>query len=216
MNFRGVLKNKARLVAKGYRQEERIDFKESFALVARIKAIIFIANVGHKIMIVNHMDVKTAFLNGVLREEVYAPRAWYDLLSKFLLSQKFSKGFVDPTFFTRTEGKDILLVQIYVDDIIFASTNNELSDTKYDLEMIKKYGMESSDLVDTPMVEKTKLDEDPQGIPINHTRYRSMVGTLMYLTSNRPDLDTGIELTAYADADHIGCQDTRRSTSGSA
>ncbi|GJY62794.1 hypothetical protein Tco_0464254 [Tanacetum coccineum] len=54
--------------------------------------------------------------------------------------------------------------------------------------MIKKYGMESSDLVDTPMVEKTKLDEDPQGIPIDHTRYRSMVGTLMYLTSNRPDL----------------------------
>ncbi|GKG40074.1 retrovirus-related pol polyprotein from transposon TNT 1-94, partial [Tanacetum coccineum] len=70
--FGGVLKNKARLVAKGYRQEEGIDFEESFAPVARIEAIrIFIANVAHKNMTVYQMDVKTAFLNGVLREEVY-------------------------------------------------------------------------------------------------------------------------------------------------
>ncbi|GJW41135.1 retrovirus-related pol polyprotein from transposon TNT 1-94 [Tanacetum coccineum] len=139
--FGGVLKNKARSVAKGYRHEEGIDFEESFALAARIEAIrIFIANVTHKNMIVYQMDVKTAFFNGVLREEVYvsqpegfvdqdhpnymyrlkkvlyrlkhAPRAWYDMLSKFLLSQKFSKGAVDPTLFTRKEGKDIILLQI--------------------------------------------------------------------------------------------------------
>ncbi|GJV10159.1 retrovirus-related pol polyprotein from transposon TNT 1-94, partial [Tanacetum coccineum] len=136
--FGGVLKNKARWVAKGYRQEERIDFEEYFALVARIKAIrIFIANAAHKNMTVYQMDVKTANLNGVLREEVYVsqlegfvdqdhpnhiyklktaqyglkldPHTWYDLLSKFLLSQKFSKGVVDLTLFTRKEGKDILL-----------------------------------------------------------------------------------------------------------
>ncbi|GJW52250.1 retrovirus-related pol polyprotein from transposon TNT 1-94, partial [Tanacetum coccineum] len=89
--FGGVLKNKARLVAKDFRQEEGIDFEESFASVARIKAIkIFVANAARKNMIVYQMDVKTAFLNGVLREE-------------------FSKGDVDPTLFTTKEGKDILL-----------------------------------------------------------------------------------------------------------
>ncbi|GJZ22319.1 retrovirus-related pol polyprotein from transposon TNT 1-94 [Tanacetum coccineum] len=155
----GVLKNKARLVARGYRQEEGIDFEESFAPVARLEAIrIFIAFNAHMNMVVYQMDVKTAFLNGILCEEVYfsqpdgfvdpenpnhmyklkkalygmkqAPRAWYDLLSSFLLSQKFTKGTVDPTLFVRREGKDILLVQIYVDDIIFASTKPDLCETK--------------------------------------------------------------------------------------
>ncbi|GJR53633.1 retrovirus-related pol polyprotein from transposon TNT 1-94 [Tanacetum coccineum] len=199
----GILKNKARLVARGYRQEEGIDFEESFAPVARLDAIqIFLAYAAHMNMIVYQMDVKTAFLNGILREEVYvsqpdgfvdqdnpnhvyklkkalyglkqAPRAWYDLLSKFLLSQEFSKGTVDPTLFIRRQGKDILLVQIYVDDIIFA--------------IFKKYGMESSDPVDTPMVEKSKLDEDTQGKVVDPTHYRGMISTLMYLTASRPDL----------------------------
>nr|GFC01182.1 retrovirus-related Pol polyprotein from transposon TNT 1-94 [Tanacetum cinerariifolium] len=147
-----VLKIKAWLVAKGYRQEEGIDFKESFALVARIEAIrIFIANAASKNMTIYQMDVKTAFLNGELKEEVYisqpkgfvdpdhpthvyrlkkalyglkqAPWAWYDTLSRFLLDNNFSKGAVDPTLFTRKTGKHILLVQIYIDDIIFASTD---------------------------------------------------------------------------------------------
>ncbi|GJY77556.1 retrovirus-related pol polyprotein from transposon TNT 1-94 [Tanacetum coccineum] len=202
----GILKNKARLVARGYRQEEGIDFEESFAPVARLDAIqIFLAYAAYMNMIVYQIDVKTTFLNGILREEVYvsqpdgfvdqdnpnhvyklkkalyglkqAPRAWYDLLSKFLLSQEFSKGTVDPTLFIRRQGKDILLVQIYVDDIIFA------------------------DPMDTPMVEKSKLDEDTQRKTIDPTHYRGMVGTLMYLTAT------------YANADHAGCQDTRRSTS---
>nr|GEW09424.1 hypothetical protein [Tanacetum cinerariifolium] len=121
----GVLKNKVWLVARGYCQEERIDFEESFALVARLEAIrIFIAYVAHKNMTVYQMDVKTVFLKRILREE--APWAWYDLLSLFLLSQKFSKGAFDPTLFTQKEGKDILLVQICEDDIIFASTNPTL------------------------------------------------------------------------------------------
>ncbi|GKB59983.1 retrovirus-related pol polyprotein from transposon TNT 1-94 [Tanacetum coccineum] len=122
--YGGVLKNKARLVAKGYRQEEGLDFEESFASVARLEAIrIYLANAASKNMTVYQMDVKTAFLNGELKEEVHAPRAWYDTLSKFLLAQRFSKGVVDPTLFIRTTGKHTLHVQIYVDDIIFSSTD---------------------------------------------------------------------------------------------
>ncbi|GKC02563.1 retrovirus-related pol polyprotein from transposon TNT 1-94 [Tanacetum coccineum] len=243
----GILKNKARLVARGYRQEEGIDFEESFAPVARLDAIrIFLAYVAHMNMIVYQMDVKTAFLNGILREEVYvsqpdgfvdqdnpnhvyrlkkalyglkqAPRTWYGLLLKFLLSYEFSKGTVNPILFIKRQGKDILLVQIYVDDIIFAPRGIFLNQSKYALESLKKYGMESSDPVDTPMVEKFKLDEDLQGKDVNPTHYRGMVGTLMYLTASRPDLtfivcmcarglwypkDSSIALTAYADPDHV-------------
>ncbi|GJX01800.1 retrovirus-related pol polyprotein from transposon TNT 1-94 [Tanacetum coccineum] len=198
-----------------------IDFEESFAPVARLDAIrIFLAYAAHINMIVYQMDVKTAFCakkfksanqTGLWIKKIrimcislrrlyglkQAPRAWYDLLSKFLLSQEFSKGTVDPTLFIRRQGKDILLVQIYVDDIIFASTTPELCDqfskimclnfkmsmmgkisfflglqilqspkgiflnqSKYALESLKKYGMESSDPMDTPMMEKSKLDED--------------------------------------------------------
>nr|GEX61974.1 retrovirus-related Pol polyprotein from transposon TNT 1-94 [Tanacetum cinerariifolium] len=135
-----VLKNKARIVAQGFRQEEGIDFKESFASVSRIEAIrIFITNVAHKNMTIYQMDVKTAFLNGELKEEVYisqpegfvdqdnpshvyklkkalyglkqAPHAWYDMLSSFLISQQFSKGAVDPTLFTWHAINDLLLYQ---------------------------------------------------------------------------------------------------------
>nr|GEW61605.1 hypothetical protein [Tanacetum cinerariifolium] len=181
--FAGVLKNKARLVAQRFRQEEGIDFKESFAPVARIEAIrIFIANSANKNMTIFQMDVKTAFLNASLKK---------------------------------------------------------------------------SDYVDTPLVEKSKLNKDLQGKPVDATLYRDMIGSLMYLSSSRPDLtyavglcaryqakpiekhlnavkrifrylkgtinmglwyskDTDMSLTTYADADHTRCQDTRRSTSGSA
>ncbi|GKC05753.1 retrovirus-related pol polyprotein from transposon TNT 1-94 [Tanacetum coccineum] len=318
----GILKNKARLVARGYRQEEGIDFEESFAPVARLEAIrIFLAFAAHMNMVVYQMDVKTAFLNGNLREEVYvsqpdgfmdkdkpnhvyklkkalyglkqAPRAWYDMLSSFLISHDFSKGSVDPTLFIRREGNELLLVQIYVDDIIFSASTPELCDlfakimcskfkmsmmgkisfflglqisqsprgifinqSKYALESLKKYGFDSCDLVDTPMVEKSKLDEDKERKAVNLSHYHRMIGTLLYLTATRPDLqfaicmyaryqaqptkkhlhavkrifrylrgtvnqglwypkDSSIALTAFADADHAGCQDTRRSTSGS-
>nr|GEV10674.1 hypothetical protein [Tanacetum cinerariifolium] len=167
-----------------------------------------------------------------------APRGWYDKLSRFLMSIGFSKGIVNPTLFTRKTGKHILLVQIYVDDIIFCSTNlkscetfaKEMSSTfkmsmmgqmyfflglqvsqnprvifinqsKYALEILKKYGLDSSTSVDTPMVEKMKLDEDRQGTI--HTG-------LWHLK------DSSFALRAFADAHYAGCQDTRRSTSGSA
>ncbi|GJT94284.1 retrovirus-related pol polyprotein from transposon TNT 1-94 [Tanacetum coccineum] len=214
----GILKNKARLVARGCRQEEGIDFEESFALVARLEAIrIFLAFVAHMNMVVYQIDVKIAFMNGNLREEVYvsqpddfvdpdnpnhvyklkkalyglkqASRAWYDMLSSFLISQDFSKGSVDPTLFIRKEGKELLLVQVYIDDIIFAASTPKLCDlfakimcskfkmsmmgkisfflglhifqnprgifinqSKYALESLKKYGLDSCDPVDTPMV----------------------------------------------------------------
>nr|GEZ97205.1 copia protein [Tanacetum cinerariifolium] len=260
----GVLKNKARLVAQGFRQEEGIDFKESFAPVTRIEAIlIFIANAAHKNMTIFQMDAKTVFLNGELKEEVnisqpegfvdqdnpshvyklkkdlyglkQAPRAWYDMLSRFLISQHFSKGAVDLALFIRNAGNNLLLVQIYVDEIIFASTNtamcNEfanlmttkfkismmgkmsffsglqiiqspkgifINQSKYASKIVKRYGMLSSDSVDTPLVEKCKLDEDRQEKPVDATLYSGMIGSLMYMTSSIPDLTYVVCLCACA------------------
>nr|GEV72103.1 retrovirus-related Pol polyprotein from transposon TNT 1-94 [Tanacetum cinerariifolium] len=196
----GILKNKARLVAHGYRQEEGIDFEESFASVARLEAIrIFLAYAAHKNMVVYQMDVKIAFLNGNLKEEVY-------------ISQDFSKGSMDPTLFIRRNGNDLLLVQIYVDDIIFAASTPELCDlfanligifinqSKYALESLKKYDFESCDPVDTPMVEKSKLDEDKEGKTIDPSHYHGMIGTLLYLTASRPDLQFVICMYAWYQA----------------
>nr|GEU78654.1 blue copper protein-like [Tanacetum cinerariifolium] len=127
----GILKNKARLVARGYRQEEGINLEEYFASIARLEAIrIFLAYAAHKNMVVYQMDVKTAFLNGNLRGEVY------------------------------------------------------------------KYGFESCDPVDTPMVEKSKLDEDKEGKAVDPSHYRGMIGTLLYLTASRPDLQFAICMCA--------------------
>ncbi|GJX15110.1 retrovirus-related pol polyprotein from transposon TNT 1-94 [Tanacetum coccineum] len=249
-----ILKNKARLVAKGYRQEAGIDFEESFDPVARLEAIrLFIAHATSMNMVIFQMDVKTAFLNGELNEVVYvsqpegfvdpehpshvyrlkkalyglkqAPRAWYDKLSAFLLKSGFTKGVVDPTLFTRKAGKHLLLVQIYVDDIIFASTNPKacklfafemnstfkmsmmgqmsfflglqvsqnprgifINQSKYAQEILKKFGFDSCTPIDTPMAERPDLDEDKGGKLIDPTRFRGMVGSLMYLSASRPDI----------------------------
>ncbi|GJV96219.1 retrovirus-related pol polyprotein from transposon TNT 1-94 [Tanacetum coccineum] len=180
-------------------QEEGINFEESFAPVARIDAIrIFVANVAHKNMTIYQMDVKTAFLNGKLKEEVYVSQleGFVDQDNPSHVYKLKKALYVDPTLFTRHAGNYILL---------------------------------------TPMIENKKLDEDLQGKLVDATFYRGMIGSLMYLTSSRPDLnyavclcartinmglwyskDTDMSLTAYADANHAGCQDTRRSTSGSA
>nr|GEX16463.1 putative ribonuclease H-like domain-containing protein [Tanacetum cinerariifolium] len=199
--YSDVLKNKARLVAKGYHQEEGINFEKSFALVTRIEAIrIFIANAASKNITIYQMDVKTAFLNGELKEEVYVSQP---------------EGFVDPDHPTH----------VY---------------------RLKKALMDSCDLVDTTMMDRLKLDEDPLEIPVDQTRFCGMVGSRMYLTASRSNFvfvvcmcaryqasptkkhvfrylrgtvnlglwypkDTAMALTAFA-----GCQDTRRSTSGNA
>nr|GEZ56022.1 retrovirus-related Pol polyprotein from transposon TNT 1-94 [Tanacetum cinerariifolium] len=143
----------ARLVAKGYQQEEGIDFEESFAPVACIEAIrIFIANFANKNMIIYQMDVKTAFLNGELKEEVYVCQP---------------EGFVDPDHPTH----------VY-----------SLKKAMYGLIQAPRAWMDSCDPVDTPMVDRLKLDEDPLGIPVDQTLFHSMVGSIMYLTACRPDL----------------------------
>ncbi|GJV34819.1 retrovirus-related pol polyprotein from transposon TNT 1-94 [Tanacetum coccineum] len=201
-----VIRNKARLVAKGYAQKEGIDFEESFAPVARLEAVrLFIAYVAHKYFTVYQMDVKTTFLYGPRKEEVYvnqpdgfvdpyhpdkvyhlkkalyrlkqAPKAWYDELSKFLVSKEFSKGSIDPTLFITKHREDILLLKIYVVAINFGSTKPKLSKPKYAQKILKKHGMTSCDSIGTPMATK-HLD------------------------------------AALSDSDHAGCLDSRKSTSG--
>nr|GEY05434.1 hypothetical protein [Tanacetum cinerariifolium] len=167
----GILKNKARLVARGYRQEGGIDFEESFAPVARLEAIrIFLAYVAHKNMVVYQMDMKTVFLNGNLREEVYVSQP---------------DGFVDqdnPNHVYKLKKALYGLKQALRAGIF-------INQSKYALKSLKKYGFESCDPVDTPMVEKSKLNEDKEGKVVDPSQYH--------------------------DVDHVGCQDTCRSTSGS-
>ncbi|GKA03502.1 retrovirus-related pol polyprotein from transposon TNT 1-94 [Tanacetum coccineum] len=205
----GILKNKARLVTRGYRQKEGIDFEESFASGLDSAIRNFLTFAAHYDMIVYQMDVKTTFLNDIQREEVYVsqPDGFVDQDNP---NHEFFKGTVDPTLFIRRQGKDILLISQSPRGIF-------LNQSKYALESLKKYGMESSNPVDTPMVEKSKLDEDTQRKTIDPAHYRGMIGILMYLTASIPDLTfagTLVSKTAYADTDHAGCTDTRRSTSG--
>ncbi|KAJ9545159.1 hypothetical protein OSB04_024866 [Centaurea solstitialis] len=249
-----IVRNKARLVAKGYSQQEGIDYDETFAPVARIEAIrIFLAYAAHKNIKVFQMDVKSAFLNGVLHEEVYieqpegfvdpdfpdhvcildkalyglkqAPRAWYETLTNHLLSKGFKRGTIDTTLFLKKEGDDLLLVQIYVDDIIFGSTNPELctkfskimetefemsmmgelnfflgiqvkqnpdgifiNQSKYIKDMLKKFNMTDCSPIKTPMPTGNLLGPDLAGKPVDQKIYRSMIGSLLYLTATRPDI----------------------------
>ncbi|KAJ9553229.1 hypothetical protein OSB04_017274 [Centaurea solstitialis] len=249
-----IVRNKARLVAKGYSQQEGIDYDETFAPVARIEAIrIFLAYAAHKNIKVFQMDVKSAFLNGVLHEEVYieqpegfvdpdfpdhvcildkalyglkqAPRAWYETLTNHLLSKGFKRGTIDTTLFLKKEGDDLLLVQIYVDDIIFGSTNPELctkfskimetefemsmmgelnfflgiqvkqnpdgifiNQSKYIKDMLKKFNMTDCFPIKTPMPTGNLLGPDLAGKPVDQKIYRSMIGSLLYLTATRPDI----------------------------
>ncbi|GJY73273.1 retrovirus-related pol polyprotein from transposon TNT 1-94 [Tanacetum coccineum] len=169
----GVLKNKARLVARGYHQEEGIDFEEYFAPVARLEAIrISIAYAAYMNMIVYQMDIKMAFLNGILREEVYVNQ---------------QDGFVDqdnPNHVYKLKKALYRLKQT----LRACPRGIFLNQSKYALEIIKKYGIETSNPVDTTIVEKSKLDEDKQGKTFDPTRYHRMISSLMYLTSSRPNL----------------------------
>nr|GEU92267.1 hypothetical protein [Tanacetum cinerariifolium] len=208
------------------RLDEGVDFEESFAPVARLEAVrLFIAYDAHKSFTVYQMDVKTTFLYGPLKEKVYVnqPDGFVDPYHPDKV-YRFSKGSIDPTLFITKHGEDILLVQIYVDDIIFGFTNSKLSKRfknlmhiKFEMSMmgelkfflriqinqsprgifinqamyapkiLKKHGMTSCDSVGTPMATK-HLDANLSGTPRDQTKYRSMVGALMYLTTSRPDI----------------------------
>nr|GEY99437.1 putative ribonuclease H-like domain-containing protein [Tanacetum cinerariifolium] len=168
-----VVRNKARLVAQGYTQEEGIDYNEVFALVARIEAIrLFLAYASFKDFVVCQMDVESAFLYGKIKEEVYvcqplgfedlefpdrvfkvekalyglhqAFRAWYETLSTYLLDNGFHRGQINKILFIKRFKGDILLVQVYVDDIIFGSTRKEMC-TEFEKMMHKKFQMSSMD-----------------------------------------------------------------------
>nr|GEU94072.1 retrovirus-related Pol polyprotein from transposon TNT 1-94 [Tanacetum cinerariifolium] len=206
----GILKNKARLVARSYRQEEGIKFEESFAPVARLEAIrIFLAYVAHKNMVVYQMDVKTMFLNGNLREEAYVSQ---------------SGGFVDqdnPNYVYKLKKARLQISQ--------SPRGIFINQSKYALESLKKYGFESCHPVNTPMVKKSKLDEDKEWKAVDPSHYHgsaykkhihAVKRIFQYLrgTVNRGlwyPKDSSVALTTFADADHAGFQDTRRSTSSS-
>ncbi|GJU67593.1 putative ribonuclease H-like domain-containing protein [Tanacetum coccineum] len=249
-----VVRNKARLVAQGHRQEEGIDYDEVFAPVARIEAIrLFLAFASYMGFMVYQMDVKSAFLYGRIDEEVYvtqpkgfvdpqhpkkvykvvkalyglhqAPRAWYATLSTFLLKHGYRRGTIDKTLFLKKHKRDIILVQVYVDDIIFGSTKKAWCDEfealmkgefemsamgeltfflglqvqqrpdgifinqdKYVQEILKKFDLECVRTATTPYeAPKPKSKNEPDS-PVNVHLYRSMIGSLMYLTASRPDI----------------------------
>ncbi|GJV31995.1 retrovirus-related pol polyprotein from transposon TNT 1-94 [Tanacetum coccineum] len=257
-----VSRNKARLVAQGYNQQEGIDYDETYAPVARLESIrILLAYACALDFKLFQMDVKSAFLNGFINEEVYvaqppgfidfekpdhvyklkkalyglkqAPKAWYDRLKAFLIKHEYKMGMVDNTLFTKKKSSNLIIVQIYVDDIIFGSTCQDMCDefakimhdefemsmmgelnfflglqikqmedgiffnqSKYIKEMLKKFGLEDSKPMKTPMSSDTKLTKDEECESVDSTKYRGMIGSLLYLTASRPDIMFSVCLCA--------------------
>nr|GEX41215.1 hypothetical protein [Tanacetum cinerariifolium] len=224
-NERGVVvRNKARLVAQGHKQEEGIDYDEVFAPVARIEAIgIFLAFASYMGFIDYQMDVKSAFLYGKIDEEVYVFQP---------------PGFIDPKFPNKNDKKDIMLVQVYVDDIIFVSIKKSLCDEfeefnkeqdKYVAEILKKFDFLSVKTASTPIETKKPLVNDEEAADVDAHLYRSMICSLMYLTTSRPDImylkgqpklglwyprESAFDLEAYLDSDYVGANLDRKSTTG--
>ncbi|GJX22049.1 retrovirus-related pol polyprotein from transposon TNT 1-94 [Tanacetum coccineum] len=257
-----VTRNKARLIAQGYNQQEGINYDETYAPVARLESVRILLAYAYALDFkLYQMDVKSAFLNGSINEEVYlaqplgfidfvkpnyvyklkkalyglkqAPKAWYDRLKAFLIKHNYSMGMVDNTLFTKKKDSNLIIVQIYVDDIIFGSTCQEMCDdfakimhdefemsmmgelnfflglqikqlddgiffnqSKYIKEMLKKFGLEDSKPIKTPMSMETKLTRDEESESIDNTKYRRMIGSLLYLTASRPDIMFSVCLCA--------------------
>nr|GEV21950.1 copia protein [Tanacetum cinerariifolium] len=249
-----VIRNKAQLVAQGHTQEEGMDYDEVFALVSRIKAIrLFLAYASFMGFVEYQMDVKSAFLYGTIEEEVYvcqppgfedhdypykvykvvkalyglyqAPRAWYETLANYLLENGFHRGKIDQTLFIKKQKGNILMVQVYVDDIFFGSTNKDLckafeklmkdkfqmssmgeltfflglqlkqkqdrifiSQDKYLAKILRKFGVTDGRSASTPIDTEKPLLKDPDGEDVDVHTYRSMIGSLIYLTLSRLDI----------------------------
>ncbi|GKA12370.1 putative ribonuclease H-like domain-containing protein [Tanacetum coccineum] len=236
-----VVKNKARLIGQGFRQEEGIDYDEVFALVARIEAIrLFLAFASYMGFTVYQMDVKSDLLYGTIEEEVYvhqppgfvdpahpnkvykvikalyglhqAPRAWYETLSSFFDGKWFQKRYHDHNIVFSDEKSDIMLVQVYVDDIIFGSTKKSMctefeelkqqpdgifiSQDKYVADILKKFDFLSIKTATTPIESNKPLVKDEDGVDIDVHDYR----------------DSPFELEAYSDSDYGGASLDRKST----
>nr|GEV36395.1 putative ribonuclease H-like domain-containing protein [Tanacetum cinerariifolium] len=293
-----VVRNKASLVAQGHRQEEGIDYDEVFAPVARIEAIrLFLAYASFMYFTVYQIDVKSAFLYDTIKEEVYvsqppgfvdpefpnrvykvekalyglhqAPRAWYETLSTYLLDNVFRRRTIDKTLFIKKIKDDIILVQVYVDDIIFGSTKRSLStefeqlmhkrfqmssieeltfflevlveqqkdgiflsQDKYVCDILKKFDFSSVKSASTPMKTHKPLSNNAAGIDVDVHLHRSMIGSLMYLTSSRTDImftiylkgqptlglwypkESPLELIDYSDSDYASASLDRKSITG--
>ncbi|GJT40611.1 ribonuclease H-like domain-containing protein [Tanacetum coccineum] len=262
-----VIRNKARLVAQGHRQEEGIDYEEVFAPVARIEAIrLFLAYASFMGFLVYQMDVKSAFLYGTIEEEVYvtqppgfkdpdhpdkvykvvkalyglhqAPRAWYETLANYLLGNGFKRGKIDQTLFIKKQKGDILLVQVYVDDIIFGSTNKELC-TVFEKLMKDKFQMSS--MGELTFFLGLQVTQKEYGIFICQDKYVAEIlkkfnYTDMKSASTPVDLekplvkyrdaddvdymhvpdskDSPFELVAYTNSDYARATQDRKSTTG--
>ncbi|GKF06539.1 putative ribonuclease H-like domain-containing protein, partial [Tanacetum coccineum] len=205
-----VIKNKARLVTQGYTQEEGIDYDEVFAPVARIEAIrMFLAYASFKDFVMYQMDMNSAFLYGKIEEEVYvcqpsgfedpkfpnkvykvekdlyglhqAYRAWYETLSTYLLENGFRRGTIDKTLFIKKDKGDILLVK-QKDDGIFVSQD------KYVADILKKFDFATVKTTSTPMETNKELLKDEEAVDVDVHLYRSMIGSLMYLTASKHDI----------------------------
>ncbi|WJX40607.1 hypothetical protein P8452_28061 [Trifolium repens] len=262
-----VTRNKARLVAQGYSQIEGVDFDETFAPVARHESIRLLLGVACILKFkLFQMDVKSAFLNGYLNEEVYveqpkgfvdpnypdhvyrlkkalyglkqAPRAWYERLTKFLVQQGYRKGETDKTLFVREEKGKFMIAQIYVDDIVFGGMSDPMvkmfvnqmqsefemshvgeltyflglqvkqmedtifiSQSKYVKNIVKKFGMENTNHKRTPATTHLKLSKDEHGVSVDQSLYRSMIGSLLYLTASRPDISFVVGVCARYQAE---------------
>nr|GEU51577.1 putative ribonuclease H-like domain-containing protein [Tanacetum cinerariifolium]GEU90929.1 putative ribonuclease H-like domain-containing protein [Tanacetum cinerariifolium] len=258
-----VVRNKGLLFVQGHTQEEGIDYEEVFALVARIEAIrLFLAYASFMGFMVYQMDVKSAFLYGTIKEEVYvcqplgfedsdypdkvykvvkalyglhqALRAWYKTLANYLLENGFQRGKIDQTLFIKRQKGNILLVKIYVDDIIFGSTNKDLckpfeklmkdklqissmseltfflglqvkqkpygrfiGQFKYVAKILRKFGLRDGKSASTPTDTENPFLKDPDGEDVDVHTYRSMIGSLIYLTSSRLDIMFAVYACAH-------------------
>ena len=253
-----VICNKARLIAQGYSQMEGVDYDEIFTLVARMESIRILLTLACQLKFKFYqMDVKTAFLNELLKEDVYvaqpkgfidphfldhvlyfkkalyglkqAPKAWYDWLTQYLVSHGFTREKADQTLFIKREDDKLIVAQVYVDNIIFGSTKNELahgfsklmqaefeismigelthflglqirqqdsgiflSQSKYAKNLVKKFGLESASFVRTSISPNFKLTVDLLGKSVDPSLYRSMISSLLYLTTSRPDISYSV------------------------